>query len=84
MLASVAIAGLAFYVLYRTFQRISVADVVRHMREMPAHVLLPRPIGRTGVNLPHGHTAGYLGRQHDPFILNADPAVRPQHPETVA
>src|SRR5206468_2108140 len=43
--------------------------------EVPAHVLLPRPIGRTGGNLPHGHTAGYLGRQHDPFILNADPAV---------
>src|SRR5438067_2238196 len=43
--------------------------------EMPPHVLLPRPIGRTGGNLPHGHTAGYLGRQHDPFILNADPAV---------
>src|SRR5262249_12922057 len=29
--------------------------------------------GRTGGNLPHGHTAGFLGRQHDPFILNADP-----------
>jgi Protein of unknown function (DUF1501) len=43
--------------------------------EVPAHVLLPRPIGRTGGNLPHGHTAGYLGRQHDPFILNADPSV---------
>ncbi len=43
--------------------------------EVPPHVLLPRPIGRTGGNLPHGHTAGYLGRQHDPFILNADPAV---------
>jgi hypothetical protein len=43
--------------------------------EMPAHVLLPRPIGRTGGNLPHGHTAGYLGRQYDPFILNADPSV---------
>lgn len=43
--------------------------------EMPAHVLVPRPIGRTGGNLPHGHTAGYLGRQHDPFILNADPSV---------
>ena len=42
---------------------------------MPAHVLMPRPIGRTGGNLPHGHTAGYLGRQYDPFILNADPAV---------
>src|SRR5262249_38272428 len=43
--------------------------------EVPAHVLLPRPIGRTGGNLPHGHTAGYLGRQYDPFILNADPAA---------
>ncbi len=41
--------------------------------ELPAHVLLPRPIGRTGGNLPHGHTAGYLGKPHDPFILNADP-----------
>jgi hypothetical protein len=43
--------------------------------EVPAHVLLPRPIGRTGGNLPHGHTAGYLGRPYDPFILNADPSV---------
>src|SRR5215813_13734572 len=42
--------------------------------EVPAHVLLPKPIGRTGGNLPHGHTAGYLGRQYDPFILNADPS----------
>jgi uncharacterized protein (DUF1501 family) len=42
--------------------------------EVPGHVLLPRPIGRTGGNLPHGHTAGYLGRQYDPFILNADPS----------
>ena len=41
--------------------------------ELPPHVLLPRPIGRTGGNLPHGHTAGYLGKAHDPFILNADP-----------
>jgi uncharacterized protein (DUF1501 family) len=41
--------------------------------DVPAHVLLPRPIGRTGGNLPHGHTAGYLGKQYDPFILNADP-----------
>ena len=34
-----------------------------------------RPIGRTGGNLPHGQTAGYLGKQHDPFILNADPSA---------
>jgi len=41
--------------------------------ELPAHALLPRPIGRTGGNLPHGHTAGYLGKPYDPFILDADP-----------
>jgi hypothetical protein len=41
--------------------------------ELPAHVLLPRPMGRTGGNLPHGQNAGYLGKQHDPFVLNADP-----------
>lgn len=43
--------------------------------EVPPHVLLPRPIGRTGGNLPHGHAAGYLGKPHDPFVLNADPSV---------
>src|SRR5436190_13365423 len=41
--------------------------------DVPGHVLLPRPIGRTGGNLPHGQNAGYLGKQHDPFILDADP-----------
>jgi hypothetical protein len=41
--------------------------------EVPAHVLMPKPIGRTGGNLPHGQNAGYLGKQHDPLILNADP-----------
>ncbi len=52
-------------------------SVLSHMKgrrgEMPSYVLLPRPIGRTGGNLPHGHLAGYLGKAHDPFILNADP-----------
>lgn len=42
--------------------------------DVPAHVLMPRPIGRTGGNLPHGQTAGFLGKQHDPFVLNADPS----------
>jgi uncharacterized protein (DUF1501 family) len=41
--------------------------------DVPAYVLLPKPIGRTGGNLPHGHSAGFLGRPYDPFILNADP-----------
>lgn len=43
--------------------------------EVPPHVLLPRPIGRTGGNLPHGHAAGFLGKPNDPFILNADPST---------
>jgi uncharacterized protein (DUF1501 family) len=42
--------------------------------EVPGHVLIPKPIGRTGGNMPHGQTAGYLGKQHDPFVLNADPS----------
>jgi uncharacterized protein (DUF1501 family) len=41
--------------------------------ELPPHVLLPRPIGNTGGNMPHGQSAGYLGKPHDPFVLNADP-----------
>jgi hypothetical protein len=43
--------------------------------ELPAHVLLPRPMGRTGGNLPHGQSAGYLGKNYDPFVLNADPSI---------
>src|SRR6188474_2908322 len=42
--------------------------------ELPAHVLMPRPMGPTGGNLPHGQFAGYLGKQFDPLVLNADPS----------
>jgi uncharacterized membrane protein YbhN (UPF0104 family) len=40
ILLSVAVASLAAYVLYRTFQRISVADVLRNIREMPGERLV--------------------------------------------
>jgi uncharacterized protein (DUF1501 family) len=48
--------------------------------DLPAHVLLPRPIGNTGGNMPHGQDAGYLGKHFDPFVWNtgaahADPAT---------
>lgn len=43
--------------------------------ELPPHVMIPKPIGRTGGNLPHGESAGYLGKRYDPFILNADPST---------
>lgn len=42
--------------------------------DLPAHVVLPEPMGRTGGNLPHGQDAGFLGKAHDPFALMADPS----------
>jgi len=43
--------------------------------DVPPHVMLPRTIGNTGGNMPHGQSAGYLGKTFDPFVLNADPSV---------
>ena len=42
--------------------------------DVPAHVLLPTPMGATGGNLPHGQNAGYLGKTYDPLLINADPS----------
>src|SRR5204862_3840939 len=42
--------------------------------ELPAHVILPEPMGPTGGNLPHGQDAGFLGKAYDPFVLNTDPS----------
>lgn len=42
--------------------------------ELPAHVVLPEPMGPTGGNLPHGQEAGFLGKAYDPYVLNADPS----------
>src|SRR5438270_9285952 len=44
--------------------------------ELPAHVLLPEPMGPTGGNMPHGQDAGFLGKAYDPFALNADPSKK--------
>ena len=42
--------------------------------ELPAHVILPEPMGPTGGNMPHGQDAGFLGKTYDPFVLNSDPS----------
>ncbi len=42
--------------------------------DLPAHVILPEPMGPTGGNLPHGQDAGFLGKAFDPFALMADPS----------
>src|SRR5438876_10312866 len=44
--------------------------------DLPAHVILPEPMGPTGGNLPHGQDAGFLGKALDPFELNADPSKK--------
>ncbi len=44
--------------------------------DAPPHVLMPRPIGNTGGGMPHGQSAGYLGKTFDPFVLNADPSTK--------
>ena len=52
-----------------------VASYLRGRRsDLPAHVILPEAMGRTGGNLPHGQDAGFLGKGHDPFVLMADPS----------
>jgi uncharacterized protein (DUF1501 family) len=49
----------------------------RRPSALPANVLLPGPIGFTGVNVGHGQSAGELGAQHEPvavpFGIDDDP-----------
>ena len=40
----------------------------------PPFVVLPAPIGHTGVTVGHGQTAGYLGAAHEPLLARGDPA----------
>ena len=42
---------------------------------LPPFVVLPGPIGNTGVSVSHGQGAGYLGARHEPFFLRGDPAA---------
>jgi hypothetical protein len=43
--------------------------------ELPPFIMVPAPIRQTGVDVPHGQTAGVLGRAFDPFHVDADPAA---------
>ena len=42
---------------------------------LPPFTVLPGPIQRTGIDIPHGQSAGWLGPACDPFQLGADPAA---------
>ena len=50
-------------------------SVVSHLKGktpsgLPPFVVLPRPIGNTGVSVSHGQTAGYLGARHEPYFAD--------------
>ncbi|HWG46224.1 MAG TPA: DUF1501 domain-containing protein [Gemmataceae bacterium] len=54
-------------------------SVLSHVRGprvegMPPYVVLPAPLGNTGVSVEHGQGAGGFGAAHEPFVLHADPA----------
>src|SRR5262245_17721883 len=56
-------------------------SVVSHLKgrgpsNLPPFVVLPAPIGNTGVSVSHGQSAGYLGAKHEPFFLRGDPAAK--------
>ncbi len=42
--------------------------------ELPAHIILPEPMGNTGGGMPHGQDAGFLGKAYDPYSVMADPS----------
>ena len=42
-------------------------------RGMPVNMTLPGRIKRTGTSKPKGQDAGYLGKKHNPLLLNDDP-----------
>ncbi len=53
--------------------------VLSHLRGgrqgLPPFVVLPGPIGNTGVSVHHGQGAGYLGAGHEPFCLRGQPGA---------
>jgi hypothetical protein len=56
----------------------SVVSSMRGPKEpgIPPFVVVPQPIGNTGVSVGHGQTAGFLGAHHEPVLapIGVDPA----------
>jgi uncharacterized protein (DUF1501 family) len=54
----------------------SVLSALRGPRQpdTPPFVVLPTPVGDTGVSVNHAQGAGYLGPTHEPIVLRGDPA----------
>jgi uncharacterized protein (DUF1501 family) len=50
---------------------------------LPPFVMVPGPIVNTGVDIPHGQSAGALGAEFEPFHIEADPAAPDYDPLAV-
>ena len=46
--------------------------VLSYLRAQPSHVLLPGPIGDTGVEVGHGQGTGFLGQRHEALSVRID------------
>lgn len=49
-----------------------VAQVRGRQGALPPYVVVPQPLGNTGVSVPHGQEAGCLGPEYDPFYWDPD------------
>jgi uncharacterized protein (DUF1501 family) len=56
----------------------------RRVDGMPPFVLLPAPVGNTGVSVSHGQTAGYLGSAHEPLTLAPELVLSGTNPESAS
>ncbi len=55
----------------------AVVSKLRPTADVPPWVMLPAPIGDTGVSISHGQGAGFLGRDHEALVVHhagIDPA----------
>jgi hypothetical protein len=51
----------------------AVARLLGTGNERPPFVVIPRPLASTGVDIPRGQSAGWLGSAYEPVYLSADP-----------
>ncbi|HEV3119336.1 MAG TPA: DUF1501 domain-containing protein, partial [Gemmataceae bacterium] len=63
--------------------------VLSHLRgprvaDMPPFVVLPAPVGNTGVSVSHGQTSGYLGPAHEPLTLAPELVLSGMNPESAS
>lgn len=56
---------------------------VLHRLKGVQSIVLSKPIGHTGGNMPHGDTAGYLGKEFDPLVLSAQSRLGTESEKTL-